>query len=368
MTKQTDTGSDCQELQLRYDALVKESAEQKAKLAALDKVQAIIEFELDGTIITANHNFLSTLGYTPEEVKGRHHRMFVDPSYAATPEYSNFWDALRRGEFKSGEFRRIGKGRNDVYIQASYNPIFDAEGKPYKVVKFAVDVTKEVHERRDAARVKAVVDNMPRPVMTIDPKTAEITYANTASRQLLKSLAQYLPIDPNNILGTCIDVFHKVPGRIRAIVEDPSKLPHNARIAVGPEFADLNVFATYDNTGTFAGAALAWELITDRVRLEEHEKAAKQAVAQVQTALAELAQGNWNVAITDTFEGDLEEMKGNVNNIASVLQSFLHEIGTLLTAAKDGQLSVRASADGFSGSYHEMIVGVNQMVDALLSP
>ncbi|MCB9587717.1 MAG: PAS domain S-box protein [Polyangiaceae bacterium] len=368
MTKQTDTGTDCQELQARYDALVKESAEHAAKLQALDKVQAIIEFELDGTIITANQNFLATLGYTQEEVKGRHHRMFVDPSYAASPDYSSFWEALRRGEFKSAEFRRIGKAGNDVFIQASYNPIFDAAGKPYKVVKFAVDVTKEVQQRRESAKVKSIVDNMPRPVMMIDPKTAEVTYANQASKDLLKGVAQYLPIDPNNIIGTCIDVFHKVPGRIRAIVEDPNKLPHNARIAIGPEFADLNVFATYDNDGKFAGAALAWELITDRVRLEEHEKAAKLAVAQVQAALAELAQGNWNVSITDTFEGDLEEMKGNVNNIASVLQSFLHEIGTLLSAAKDGQLSVRASADGFSGSYHEMIVGVNQMVDALMSP
>ncbi|MCA9627589.1 MAG: hypothetical protein KC766_07990, partial [Myxococcales bacterium] len=248
------------------------------------------------------------------------------------------------------------------------NPILDASGKPYKVVKYAVDVTKQVQERRESAKVKSIVDNMPRPVMMIDPKTAEVTYANQASKDLLKGVAQYLPIDPNQIVGTCIDVFHKVPGRIRAIVEDPSKLPHSARIPIGPEWSDLNVFGTFDNNGKFAGAALAWELVTDKVRLEEHEKAAKLAVAQVQAALGELAQGNWNVAITDTFEGDLEEMKQNVNNIASVLQSFLHEIGTLLSAAKDGQLSVRASAEGFSGSYHEMIVGVNQMVEALLSP
>lgn len=368
MSNQTGNGIDCQELQERYDALLKQSAEQKAKLDALDKVQATIEFELDGTIITANDNFLGTLGYSLEEVKGRHHRMFVDPAFAASREYTQFWEALRSGEFRSAEFRRVHKSGGSVWIQASYNPIFDESGKPYKVVKYAVDVTEQVSERREAAKVKSIVDNMPRPVMMIDPKSAEITYANPASRQLLKSLASYLPIDPTNIIGTCIDVFHKVPGRIRAIVEDPSKLPHSARIGIGPEWSDLNVFATYDNNGAFAGAALAWELVTDKVRLEEHEKAAKQAVAQVQGALAELAQGNWNVAITDTFEGDLEEMKQNVNNIASVLQSFLHEIGTLLSAAKDGQLSVRASAEGFSGSYHEMIVGVNQMVDALLSP
>lgn len=116
-------------------------AELEGMVRALNRVQAVIEFNLDGTIITANENFLNTLGYSLDEIQGKHHRMFCDPGYTATPEYQAFWQKLGRGEFESAEYKRIGKGGREVWINASYNPIFDLNGKPFKVVKFATDVT-----------------------------------------------------------------------------------------------------------------------------------------------------------------------------------------------------------------------------------
>jgi len=127
------------------------NADYQGQLAAIDKVMAVIEFELDGTIRTANANFLLVLGYNLDEVKGRHHRMFVEPTYAASADYSRFWENLRRGEFQSDEFKRIGKGGKEVWIQASYNPIFDLNGKPFKVVKYATDVTAGVKLRDEVA-------------------------------------------------------------------------------------------------------------------------------------------------------------------------------------------------------------------------
>ncbi len=111
------------------------------KLAAIDRSQAVIEFGIDGTIITANDNFLKTMGYTHDEIAGRHHRMFVEPGFAESAEYREFWEALGRGEFRAAEYKRIGKGGREVWIQASYNPLIGADGIPYKVVKFATDVT-----------------------------------------------------------------------------------------------------------------------------------------------------------------------------------------------------------------------------------
>ncbi|WP_334162305.1 methyl-accepting chemotaxis protein [Phenylobacterium sp.] len=122
-------------------------AELEAKVAAIQRSQAVIEFELDGTIITANENFLKTLGYTAEEVVGRHHSLFVDRDYAASPEYQAFWSRLNRGEFFADKYLRFGKGGKEVWIQATYNPMLDREGKPYKVIKFANDVTAVEHER-----------------------------------------------------------------------------------------------------------------------------------------------------------------------------------------------------------------------------
>src|SRR5579864_8268544 len=117
--------------------------EQRGQITAIHKAQAVIEFNLDGTILTANENFLLTLGYTLDEIKGKHHGMFVDEEYRRSPEYKEFWAALNRGEYQAAEYKRIGKGGKEVYIQASYNPIFDLNGKPFKVVKYATDVTQQ---------------------------------------------------------------------------------------------------------------------------------------------------------------------------------------------------------------------------------
>ena len=121
-----------------------QAADSAGQLAAVSKAQAVIEFDLDGTIRHANANFLNTLGYSLDEIKGRHHSMFADAGYAASAEYRAFWAKLGRGEFDAGRYKRFGKGGKEVWIQASYNPILDTEGKPFKVVKYATDVTAEV--------------------------------------------------------------------------------------------------------------------------------------------------------------------------------------------------------------------------------
>lgn len=115
-----------------------------AKIDAISRAQAVIEFKTDGTILTANQNFLATLGYTASEIIGKHHSMFVGPAFAASPEYGDMWRKLNAGEFVNGEFMRVGKGGRTVFIQASYNPVFDFKGRVLKVVKFATDVTDRV--------------------------------------------------------------------------------------------------------------------------------------------------------------------------------------------------------------------------------
>ncbi|HKU27551.1 MAG TPA: PAS domain-containing methyl-accepting chemotaxis protein [Candidatus Sulfotelmatobacter sp.] len=121
----------------------------KGQMAAIHKAQAVIEFTLDGTVLTANDNFLKALGYSLDEIKGKHHGMFVDEAYRRSAEYKEFWAKLNRGEYVADEFKRIGKGGKEVWIQASYNPIFDLNGKPFKVVKYATDVTQQKLQNAD---------------------------------------------------------------------------------------------------------------------------------------------------------------------------------------------------------------------------
>jgi methyl-accepting chemotaxis protein len=127
-----------------------ERAEFQGKVSAIDRVQAVIEFALDGTVLAANDNFLDIFGYRLEDVVGQHHRIFCEPGYAETAEYTLFWKRLAQGEYEAGEFKRLAKDGTDIWLQASYNPIFDADGRPLKVVKFASDITEEV-ERRSMA-------------------------------------------------------------------------------------------------------------------------------------------------------------------------------------------------------------------------
>ena len=122
-----------------------QNAENSGKLDAISRAQAVIEFTIDGKILTANENFLNVLGYRLDEVQGQHHRMFVEPAYAQSAEYQEFWRKLDRGEFVADEFKRIGKGGKEIWIQASYNPIFDLNKRVVKVVKFATDVTGRVN-------------------------------------------------------------------------------------------------------------------------------------------------------------------------------------------------------------------------------
>ena len=123
------------------------TAEFEGMVQAIDRAQAVIEFDLDGTVITANQNFLSIFGYGLDEIRGKHHKIFCNPGFAESPAYAEFWQKIGRGEYETDEFKRIAKDGAEVWLQASYNPIFDADGKLLKVVKFASDISDDVQKR-----------------------------------------------------------------------------------------------------------------------------------------------------------------------------------------------------------------------------
>jgi len=131
-------------------ALEQANLDYAGQINAISKTQAVIAFNMDGTIITANDNFLATVGYTLDEIRGKHHSMFVGEEFKQSTEYRDFWAKLNRGEFEAQEYKRFGKGGKEIWIRASYNPIPDANGKPFKVVKYAIDITEQV-KARDAA-------------------------------------------------------------------------------------------------------------------------------------------------------------------------------------------------------------------------
>jgi methyl-accepting chemotaxis protein len=167
-------------------AQVMKNSDSSGQLDAINKSQAVISFNMDGTIIEANDNFLQAVGYSSGEIVGKHHSMFATPDYAVSAEYQSFWEKLGQGEFDSGEYKRIGKGGKEIWIQASYNPIFDPDGKPFKVVKFATDITAQVHAREEASRVGSMVDqNLEKILSAVGDATQQTASATGSSGNAL---------------------------------------------------------------------------------------------------------------------------------------------------------------------------------------
>jgi PAS domain S-box len=157
------------------------SMEDAGKIAAMNRAQAVIEFDMDGTIVTANENFLAAMGYSLTEIQGKHHSMFVVPAERDSAAYREFWSKLNRGQFDAAEYKRIGKGAKEIWILATYNPILDEAGKPFKVVKFATDVTAQKLKAADSdgqiaaiRKSQAVIEfNMDGTVRTANPNFLE---------------------------------------------------------------------------------------------------------------------------------------------------------------------------------------------------
>ncbi|WET08008.1 MULTISPECIES: methyl-accepting chemotaxis protein [unclassified Pseudomonas] len=131
---------------------VEQEAATRSKLAALDRAMAVIEFDLNGQVLDANENFLTVMGYSLTELKGKHHRMFCEPTQVNSPEYADFWRRLNNGEFFTGQFKRVGKHGRVVWLEASYNPVYDGDGKLIKIVKFASDISERVEKFEEDSR------------------------------------------------------------------------------------------------------------------------------------------------------------------------------------------------------------------------
>jgi len=302
----------------------------RAILDAFSKSQAVIEFTPDGEILTANENFLAVLGYTLAEIQGKHHRTFVKPEEANGEDYRRFWSDLARGQFAAGEFRRITKGGQEIWISATYNPVLDESGRVVKVVKIASDITATKRESAEATRLANMVENMPINVMFAD-RDLVIRYMNPASLKTLRSIQHLLPVSVDQIVGTCIDQFHKDPSHQRRILKDPSNLPVQTIIQVGEESLDLLVSPIVDGSGEYLGAMATWTLVTDQLRAKKEAQAVGHSVATSTTEMAAtIDEISKNVSRTATLAQQAESHAQVSNAATDALQESSRAIGKVV--------------------------------------
>ncbi len=320
----------------------------RGQIAAINRVQAVIEFELDGTIITANENFLKTLGYSLDEIQGQHHSLFIEPAYRASAEYKQFWRDLGDGKSQSAEYKRIGKGGKEVWIQASYNPILDESGHPVKVVKFATDITASIKERAINERYAGMVDNSPINIMFAD-RDLKIQYLNPSSIKTLRTLEKLLPVPADKMIGQNIDIFHKNPSHQRNLLSDPKNLPRTAHISVGPETLDLLVSPIYDKNQNFLGSMATWSVITERLAQEKREKdlteGMKVTIATVSTNAQALSSAAEELtAVSQQMSSNSEETAAQSNVVASAAEQVSKNVATVATSAEEMSASVKEIA------------------------
>ena len=343
----------------------------KGVIDAISRAQAVIEFQLDGTILTANENFLNAMGYTLSEIKGQHHSMFAEASFRNSPEYRLFWERLGRGEFDAGQYKRIAKGGREVWLQASYNPIFDENGKPYKVVKYATDITEQ---KKAALAFEAANEKAMACVAEFANGNFEAPLEKFTGKQAFIS-----------------EAIEGLRGNLQAVAAEIQRLTQASAAGLLQERGKADQFK-----GGFADQIRGTNAMLDAILLP---------IAEGNRILSLIRGGNLREKVEVECHGDHQRMKDAINGVHDWLaalieyvtavangdltaqmakaseQDQIHEwlmllkdnIGALVAdanmlakAAVEGKLNTRADASKHQGDFRKIVDGVNRTIGTLV--
>ncbi|TCM52169.1 methyl-accepting chemotaxis sensory transducer with Pas/Pac sensor [Rhizobium sp. PP-F2F-G48] len=322
---------------------------------ALSKSQAIIEFDLEGNILRANENFCRALGYTMGEIVGQHHRLFCDPQTAASPEYGAFWKRLGSGTFDAGAYKRIGKGGREIWIQATYNPVMK-NGKPYKVVKFAADITAAKEKAiEDAGKLDAI--SRSQAVIEFHP-TGEII---TANENFCKTLGYAL----SEIAGRHHSMFCR-----KDHVTTPEYKSFWTRLADGEFIA--NEFVRIGKGGKEIWIQAAYNPILDSrgkvckvVKFATDVTERMSAIAEIGSAMKAMSDGDLTHTLDRSFVPSMEDLRHHFNATMAQLRSTMENIGISVAAIADGSNEISQNAGSLSRRTEQNAASLEETAAAL---
>jgi methyl-accepting chemotaxis protein len=303
------------------------------RINAIERAMAVITFDLDGNVLSANDNFLQAMGYTLPEIVGKHHRQFVDPAEAASPAYAAFWKDLSNGLYKAAEFKRIAKGGKTVWIQASYNPILDEEGKPIRVVKFATDITAQKLRAADAAGKIAAVSRSNAVIeFTLDGEilTANENFLNAMGYRLdeIKGKHHRIFVKPDYAASADYQAFWAALGRGEFFSDEYE------RVAKGGK--SVWIQATYNPILDAEGKP---EKV---VKFATDVTQRKAAMATFASSLQRLAQGDLRTTIDTEYTGELEELRLAFNRSLTQLRSLVGELTRATSEVENAAAEISA--------------------------
>ncbi|MBE7732967.1 methyl-accepting chemotaxis protein [Devosia faecipullorum] len=313
-----------------------------AKLAAILRSQAVAEFQLDGTIIGANENFLSTMGYQLEEIVGRHHSMFCEPEFAASAEYRQFWADLAHGEFRSAAYRRLAKGGREVWIQASYNPVLDMNGKPVRVIKFATDITAQTQLAADHAaqieaisRVQAVISfNLDGTIID-----ANENFLTTLGYRLEDIAGKHHSMFcDGNYVGSA--EYRQFWDRLRAGEYIAAEFHR-----VGKGGRDVWIQASYNPIFSASGAVV--KVVKFATDITERKRA-EGIIDELTGSLARMAEGDLGGRIDAVFTGQYEALRGAFNSSLGQLQTIVAQLRKASSGVRVATAEILSGANDLS--------------------
>jgi methyl-accepting chemotaxis protein len=341
------------------------------KIEAINRAQAVIEFTPQGEVLTANENFLKTVGYRLDEIQGRHHSLFCDPAYTASEDYRSFWEALRRGEYRAAEHKRLGKGGREVHIQATYNPVFDDTGTVVKVVKFATDITRGVQRRTRSVELNRELGTVVERIAGANRQASTAATASSDTGAMINSVAAAAEEMSQSVRDIASSMGH-ARGSVEGVFRHAETASASAGALNRSAAAMTNIVTLIqDIAGQINLLALNATIESARageagrgfaVVASEVKNLANQAANSTKTIAGEIAtMQSVTGEVVDTLSLISESLIGVLDNVTSVAGTLeqqtaaTHEITHNMQVAVGAVRDINDSLDTMSATFAEVV-------------